>query len=144
MKERSQDIDYGGRHFKLNRIDALKQFHIVRRIGPTLAEMLPVLKEADKTPEQFDEAPMSEKLEMMAQFAGPALNGLSKLSDEDAELVLFGLLSSIEVKQPSGNWAKVVSGNMLMMEDLELPSLLQLAGHAFMFNVSNFFSGLPR
>jgi hypothetical protein len=80
----------------------------------------------------------------MAKFATPIINGLSALSDADAEFVLRGLLSAVEVKQPAGNWARVANSEMIMMGDLELPVLLHLASRAFMHNLSGFFSALPQ
>jgi hypothetical protein len=58
-------------------------------------------------------------------------------------LVLFGLLASVEVQQAAGNWARVSSNSMLMIQDIELPILLQIAGRAFMFNLAGFFGALP-
>ncbi len=137
-----RDFEIGGRKFKLSKIDAFKQFHIVRRIGPLLSELLPAMKEMPNL-KNIDQASEAEKLDQMAKFVAPIMNGLSKLSDSDADLVLFGLLSSVEVQQPAGNWAKVATNSMLMIQDMELPVLLQIAGRAFMFNLSGFFGGLP-
>ncbi len=86
----------------------------------------------------------SEKLDQFALIASPLMTGLSKLSDEDSNKVLFGLLASVEVQQEAGNWARVSTDSMLMMQDMELPILLQVAGRAFMFNLAGFFAALPR
>lgn len=137
-----RDFEMGGRKYKLCKIDAFKQFHIVRRIGPILSELLPAMQKMESV-KNFDALPESGKLEQIAKFAAPVMMGLSKLSDADADLVLFGLLSSVEMQQPTGNWAKVASNSMLMIQDLELPFLLQIAGRAFMFNLSGFFGALP-
>lgn len=136
-----RDFEIGTRKFKLNKIDAFKQFHIVRRIGPVLSELLPALKNF-QDPKALA-LPNEEKFEMIAKLASPFLIGLSKLSDVDADLVLMGLLSSVEMQQPTGNWAKVASNSLLMIQDMELPVLLQIAGRAFVFNLSGFFSALP-
>lgn len=140
-----RDFQIGGRSFKLNKIDAFKQFHIVRRIAPILGDLVPALKTAGSLSDlrSIEALSESEKLDMVAKFAGPVLSGLSNLSDADADLVLFGLLSSVEVQQVAGNWAKVASGTMLMIQDMELPILLQLAGRAFVFNLGGFFAALP-
>lgn len=138
----SQDFTIGGREFKLGKIDAFKQFHIVRRIGPILSDLLPSMKGA-RGLKNIDALSEDAKLDQIAKFVTPIMNGLSKLSDADAEMVLFGLLASVEVKQPTGNWAKVATPSMLMMQDMELPILLQIAGQAFMFNLSGFFGALP-
>lgn len=136
-------FDFGGRKFKLNKIDALKQFHIVRRIGPILTDLLPVMKGITQA-SNSEEQPIESQLENAGKFLGPIMNGLSKLSDSDSELVLHGLLHSVEVQQAAGNWAKISTGSMLMIQDMELPVLLQIAGRAFMFNLSGFFAGLPQ
>ena len=128
----------GGKNFQLSKIDAFKQFHIVRRVGPILAELVPSLSEF-KGRDLKDE---KQNLEVLAKIATPVMSGLSKLSDADSETVLFGLLSAVEVQQSVG-WAKVSQNGMLMMQDLELPVLLQLAAKSFMYNLQGFFSALP-
>jgi hypothetical protein len=138
----TNDFEIGGRKFKLNKIDAFKQFHIVRRIAPILADLLPAMKSIQGVTK--DTLSESDKLEEFAKIAAPLMTGLSKLSDEDSNRVLFGLLSSVEVQQGAGNWARVSTDSMVMIQDLELPLLLQIAGRAFMFNLSGFFAGLPQ
>jgi hypothetical protein len=86
-----------------------------------------------------------EKLDQFAVVAQPFMESLSKLSDADADYVLFRLLSSVEVYQEEfKTWAKIATDTGLMMENIDLPILLQAAGRAFMFNLSGFFSSLPR
>lgn len=141
-----RDFEIGTKKFKLCKIDALKQFHITRRIGPILSDLLPSMKDAPsvirklQNSEQMTE---SEKLDEMAKFIGPVMTGFSKLSDEDANFVLFSLLSSVEVQQASGNWAKVVQGEMLMIQDMPFPMMMQVAARAFGYNLSGFFDALP-
>jgi hypothetical protein len=137
----NRDFTIGERQFKLNKIDAFKQFHIVRRVGPVLSDMVPVMAKISKTAkEDLNE---DEKLEKFGELAKPILAGLSKLSDDDSNKVLFGLLSGVEM-QYAGAWGRVVVGDQLMYSDLDLPVLLQCAGRSFMFNLSGFFSALPQ
>lgn len=136
-----QDFEIGGRKFKVGKINAFKQFHIVRRIAPILAELLPAMREIQKI--QKGDKTESQKFEEAAQILGPLLMGFSKLNDEDSEKVLFGLLSAAEMQQAGGSWARVCTESMLMIQDLELPQLMQIAGRAFMFNLSGFFTVLP-
>ncbi len=138
-----RDFEIGQRKFKLNKIDAFKQFHIVRRIGPLLADLLPAMKSAQGV-KNLDTLSESEKLDQIAGFAGPVMTGLSKLSDQDADFVLIGLLSSVEVQQQGGNWARIAQNGMVMIQDFDLPILLQIAGRAFMFNIAGFFNTLQR
>lgn len=138
----NNSFEINGKKFKLLKIDAFKQFHIARRVAPILGDLLPAFKDIQKV--QKGELSESEKLEEFAKILTPLLNGLAKLSDEDSNKVLFGLLASVEVQQDSGNWARVSNDTMVMMQDLELPILLQLAGKAFAFNLTGFFGELPR
>lgn len=133
-------FELNGRKFKLNKIDPFKQFHVVRRIAPILSEMLPSMKGA--AAKDIDKLSEEEKLDLVTKFAGPIMMGLSRLSDADADYVLYCLLSSVEMQQSAGNWAKVATNSMLMLQDLELAQLLNIGGRAFMFNLSGFFAVL--
>jgi hypothetical protein len=136
-----KDFEYGGRKFKLGKMNTFKQFHVVRRISPILADLLPAIKDIQKLSKNKNSE--SEKFEETAKILGPILTGFSKLSDTDSEFVLFGLLSSVEVQLVPGSWAKVSTDTMLMVQDFDLPALLQIAGRAFIYNLSGFFAALP-
>lgn len=136
MNER--DFQIGERNFKLNKIDVFKQFHIARRLSPIMGDIMAV---APKIKGLDENMPEDKKLEAIALLAKPVMDGFSKLSDVDANFVLLGLCSAVEVHQPtSNNWARVAREDSLMFGDIELPSLLQVAARSFMYNVSGFFS----
>lgn len=135
-----QDFQVGSRDFKLSKIDAFKQFHIVRRLGPILGDIIPVAQKL-KGLLKDDSQSEDDKFEVIAQLAKPIMEGLSKLSDQDANTVLLGLLSAVEVRQmPAGNWARIARDNNMMIQDLELPVMLQVAGRAFAYNLAGFFA----
>jgi hypothetical protein len=142
MSER--DFEIGGRKFKLNKINAIKQFHIVRRIVPILSDLGPVMGDVQKVMNPNSNISEAKKFERAAKIMTPILNGISNMSEADSNKVLFGLLSAVEMKQEHGNWAFVANDEMLLFQDMELPILLQLAGRSFMFNLSGFFSVLPQ
>lgn len=136
-------FELNGRKFKLGKIDAFRQFHIVRRIGPLLSEFMPAL--AGMSQKKLDKMSEEEKLAEFGRAMTPVMAGLAKLSDADSEYVLFRLLGAVEVHQKDfDTWAKVSTDAGIMMQDIELPVLLQLAGRSLMFNLSGFFDLLPR
>lgn len=137
------EFEIGEKKYKVRKLNVFKQFHIVRRVAPLLAEMLPAIGELQKITAVNSKKTEAEKFEESAVVLGPILKGFSKLSDQDSEFVLYGLLSAVEV-QTGPIWAKVATENTLMMQDMELPALLNIAGRAFMFNLSGFFSVLPQ
>lgn len=142
-----RDFEIGGRKFKLSKIDAFKQFHIVRRVGPILSDLIPAAQGAGKFSSvgEVEKLTEEQKGELFAKLAQPVMNGLAKLSDADADTVLKGLLSAVEMQHAqTGSWIKVVQNDMVMVQDLELATLVQMAGRAFMFNLAGFFAALPQ
>jgi hypothetical protein len=143
----AESFEINGRKFKLNKVDAMQQFHIARRIGPLLSEILPVMGKIAKQMSNGAMETMTEeqKFDEMSKAAAPFMNGLSKLSDQDSEFVLFRLLNSVEVHQPEYNsWARVASHAGIAMQDIDLPILLQAAGRALFFNLSGFLASGPQ
>ncbi len=134
----------GEKQFKVGKIHAFKQFHIVRRIAPILGELMPIMAKLGKEMKNPDGLSQDEQFEKLAVIAGPVMIGFSKLSDDDSNKVLLGLLSAVEMKMETGNYAKLSNGDTLMFDNLELPLLLQAAGRSFMFNMSGFFNVLPQ
>jgi hypothetical protein len=135
-------FSFNSKDFKLNKINALKQYHIARRISPILGEVMPVFSKIAKA--NTENLPEDQKLEQMILLAEPLLKGFAKMSEADSEKLLHDLLMSVEMKQSSGNWAKLSNGDSLMFSDLDLKTMLVAAGKAFMFNLSDFFGALQR
>lgn len=144
--DNSFEID--GAEFKVRKINAIKQFHIARRMAPMLAELTPAFKgiakvetDAKKSGKELSE---EDKFDRFAEILGPVLIGASKISEEDSEKILLGLLEAVEIKH-MGSFAQVVRDNRLMIDTIELPTMLKCAAKAFMFNISGFFKGpLPK
>lgn len=140
-----REFQIGELSFKLRKIDAIKQFQIARRVAPLLSEIVPVMAKLSKAEKNMDSLSEEQKLEQFTLIAQPVLKGISNLSDEDSDKLLYGLLSAVEMQQKSsGNWAMISNGNQLMFQDLDLAVLLQAAGRAFMYNMSGFFGALQR
>jgi hypothetical protein len=139
MSDDNRSFEAGGKKFKLNKINPFDQFHIAKKLAPVLGEFFPMLgKLSGMTKEKLEDPKfLGEKL---GDFA-PVLSAFSKLPDADADMVLIALCSSVEMHQPEFNsWARVGKGGSLMIQDLELPILLSIAGRAFAYNVSSFFA----
>jgi hypothetical protein len=74
----------------------------------------------------------------------PLANAISSLSDEDSNYVIFGLLKAVKKKDVNGlGWSVVSDGSVLMDSYMSMPTMLQLAFHAFKTNFSDFLAGLP-
>lgn len=109
------DFVINGVNYKASKLPAIKQFHIVRRVAPLLAGMT----DKDKAIEGI-------------------MNGIGSLKDEDANYILFGLLSCVEREQLGHGWAKVCTGESLMFQDIDLGVMFQIATKAFQENYGGF------
>jgi hypothetical protein len=136
MDERNFQIN--GKEFSLNKIDLFKQFHIARKIGPIIADLIPAAAKINKIINE--NSTQEEQLAAFAPVLQPIMDGFAKLSEADANYVLMGLLEAIEIKQVTGNFAFVARNNVMMVQDIEMPEMLQLAGRALMYNMKGFFS----
>lgn len=140
-----REFKAGERNFKLLKVDAMSQFHIVRRIGPLLAEIMPAMAKVKSDGKDLAKLTEDEKFEKFAEILSPLFAGISKLTDADADYVLFRLLSAVEVEQPEhGSWTRVASHQGIKMQDIELQVLMQAAGRALMYNLSGFLALRPQ
>lgn len=123
------EFELNGQSYRADRIDALTQFHIVRRLAPIMGKVAPLIK--------------SDGGDSMGVLE-PLADAVSSLSDEDSNYVIFGLLKSVKKKDVNDlGWSAVSDGSVLMDSYMSMPTMLQLAFHAFKANFSDFLSGLP-
>lgn len=121
------DFEQNGHEYRVGKLNAREQFHIVRRLAPVFGELVPALQGGS----QFDAIPA-----MTRAIAG--------LSDEDADYCLFGLLKVVTRKQGQGmGYAPVSTGNAIMYDDVDMVGMLQLAWQSLQHNMAGFFTALP-
>lgn len=130
----NSEVKIGAHTYQLNRMDALKQFHVVRRLGPAIIVCgisLEMLRGGMKVGQ-----------EDMLSVVAPAMEIISKMPEEDANYVLFGCLSAVR-RQEGEKWAPLTTpdGTKLMYADLELPEMLQIVMAVLRENLGNFLLG---
>lgn len=122
------ELELDGHTYRVSKLDARAQFHIVRRLAPVLGELAPALQGGKGG---LDALP-------------PIATAVAKLSDADADYCIFGLLKVVSRKQPNGlGWGPVSTENLLMYDDIGMTQMLKLAWEALTFNMSGFFAALP-
>ncbi len=132
----------GGHNYRFGKIDARTQFHIVRRLAPTIAglmTMADLVGEGEASPSPGD---LLTKIE-------PFLQAIGAMSDTDANYILDHCLAVAQrgVEGDRG-WSPVMAqGGRLMFEDIDIGVMMQLAFEAARENLEGFFgvmaSALP-
>lgn len=143
------EFQIDGVTYRVGKIDARSQFHIVRRLAPILGQLAPAFQgkaslQATTAPAEGEEKKEKAR-EAILDVLPHIADAIASLSDADADYVIFGLLKVITRKQDQGlGWGPVATdGYQLMYMDISMPTMLKLAAKSLQFNMSGFFSALP-
>lgn len=130
------EFEVGDNKYVASKLDAMKQFHVVRRLAPALTALMPaggfkaLKSELDKS--------MAEALPKFADM-------LASIKDEDAEFVLYGLLSCVKKKEAGGlGFSPLVVANRLQFQDISMPDMVKIAFKAGQVNFRDFLDALPQ
>jgi hypothetical protein len=135
MAKASSKKTIKGVEYSFSKIDARKQFHIIRRVGTLINELTSAFSKIN-----FADIESIKSINPLEALA-PIAKTLSKMSDKKADYVIFGLLDSVEMKQATGGYAKVNNGTHIMFEDvITMDMMLILAAQAMVENYASFFA----
>ena len=124
-----------GIEYDLGRIDAITQFHLQRRIMPIMAALGISITEMIKRHEGREDAADAEMLEMMS----PAMQVISKMTDEEVNYVLHNSLAAVS-RIDGGKRQKIFVAGRFMYQDIEMRDMIQLTVAVLKENLGDFFS----
>lgn len=144
----SIEFAVGEHTYRGNKLSAKKQLHVGRRIVPLAVSFIDagllatVRKEVAKGKEARPEAllgGLTDK-DLGAMLKG-VLDNLASLPEADVDYVIDACLAVTERRQASGGWARVMTGEQMQFQDLDLPALLKIVWEVLQHNLSGFFAG---
>lgn len=129
------EMTVDGRTYQIGKLNALQQFHLTRRLGPVLVVAgisLDMLRKG-----------MKVDIGDLVAIAGPVMDIVSRMSDEDSEYIVFMCLGVCRMKQ-GDSWAPLLSpeSKQLMFQNMEMPEMLRVALEVIKVNLGNFLTGL--
>lgn len=132
-----------GHTYRIGKMPARTQFHVLRRLGPILTslERLPAILAAAKTSEMEER----DKIAVFGSALGPLASALSSMPDADLDYVINCCLGACHRLQPDGKAAPVLAmdGVGIMFADIDMPAMLGLTMATIEENFVNFFDMLP-
>jgi hypothetical protein len=138
------DVEISGINFRIGKLNAFQQFHIVRRIAPLLSGLGETFARAPAPPAaEGEEAPpeADESNPELWSALGPVADALAKMTDADTEYVLKLCLGVCQRQQDGGLWSRVVGpSGQTMFDDIDLGVMMQLVFAVVQENLSGFFS----
>lgn len=125
-------VDIGAATYRFGKLDAMQQFHIVRRL-------LPILASLGVSPDMLRELGGKDNdLGMLAVMA-PIMDMVAKMPDAEVNYILQSALSVVQ-RQQGDNWAPVQNRTgQLMFADIDMPGMIRLAIEALKRNLGGFF-----
>ena len=124
-----------GFKYQFTKLNARKQFHILRRLTPVLQDLAPLIKSLNKKDAEQTELGLE-----VVQHIGIALG---KLTDADADFILDNLLDSVSRDNGQGlGFSPVRANGVQMFQDIDMPTELTLAFHAIKANYTDFIPAI--
>ena len=140
------ELEIGGNTYRINSMPAMTQFHVMRKLGPVLPGIVPVLAQAaaalPQADGQEDGGAMTtvDGVAAIAMAARPLLDGLAAMADADAEYVINHCLSAVMRRDPGGkSWNAVSRDGVTMFDDIDLMASMQLVWAVLRENYTSFF-----
>lgn len=132
----ADDITIGEHGYRIEgRLSAMEQFHVTRRLGPALVicgVTFRAMLEGEVLP-----------LEHWMAVAGPIMEVVSAMEDEDVEYVILRSLRVCRRRQGDA-WAPMLAadGKTMMFQDLDQFDIIRLTVEVLRRNLAGFMKGL--
>lgn len=140
------ELEIGGNAYRINSMSAMTQFHVMRKLGPVLPGIVPVLAQAaaalPQADDQEDGGAMTtvDGVAAIAMAACPLLDGLAAMADADAEYVINHCLSAVMRRDSGGkSWSAVSRDGVTMFDDIDLMTSMQIVWAVLRENYTGFF-----
>ena len=140
------ELEIGGNAYRINSMSAMTQFHVMRKLGPVLPGIVPVLAQAaaalPQADGQEDGSAMTtvDGVAAIAMAARPLLDGLAAMADADAEYVINHCLSAVMRRDSGGkSWSAVSRDGVTMFDDIDLMTSMQIVWAVLRENYTGFF-----
>lgn len=142
MMKPATEVEVGGAKYRINRLDAMKQMHVVRRLAPMFKAIAEAMQSLGGVSVKFDELIDSPQA---VEALNPLADALAQMRDEDADYIVGTCLDAC-LRQAAPNvdtWTPVRVNKNLAYQDIELPQMLTLTWHVLTENLARFFPSRP-
>lgn len=132
------EFEIGGKEYRADKLNAIQQFHVGRKIAPLIPPLIPVFLKVSGM-----KGGLKDNLSSIAEVLQPFADGLASLPDKDAEFVFSTCLSVVRRRQGehlAPVWS--ASANTLMFDDLDIGSIIPIVVRVIQANLGPFISGL--
>ena len=130
----NNELEVDGKLYHIGKLNALQQFHVSRRLAPVLAAV-------GITLQSLAQAKAGKQGDFTAAI-GPAADVMAKMTDEEANYILFTCLSVVGRKDGDRRMMVCTRDGLMQYQDMDMPVMLRLVVAVLMENLGNFLPGL--
>jgi hypothetical protein len=144
-----KQVTIDGAEYSIDKLDAMSQFHLSRRLSPILAAFLKAKKKPTNgasTKRDVNEAIANEELiatmgELLSDLAGPVTEALAAMPDEQAEKIIWPCMSVVKRAQGAGAFAPIKTpGANRFMFPIDGLTMVRLTIEVIKENLSGYFA----
>lgn len=125
-----QEVEIEERKYRTGKLDAFKQFHLVRKLMPLFSGL----------GETFAHMPAQTGGDDFWKSLAPIAQAVSEMSTEDSEWIVKTCLSVVTVWN-GRSWTPIMTNGQLMFDDMEMMAMIQLSFAVIQDNLGSFFPG---
>jgi len=146
------EFEVAGHRYASRKLDAFTQFHVVRKLAPAVAPLVsaaqPMLAAyvAAKASGEGAAGSLADVGALLDNLE-PLLKVLADLPADDCDFVLGTCLSAVtRADDKGGGWSPVwnAAAKRMMFDDIDMPSMLAIAGHVIKADLAGFTDALRR
>jgi hypothetical protein len=128
------EVTVGEHRYRIDKLDAMKQFHVARRLVPVLAAFT-------KIGDNFQQAKAGGVQNVGVAAMLPIAEAISHMSDVDSEYIVNTCMAAV-FKFDSERWHPMMIQGAFVYQNTTMADLVKLTSEVIMDNLGDFFSGL--
>lgn len=142
------EVEMGDHTYRVGRLDAMRQLHVVRRVAPILTKTGVSLAAATsgftlaKVGAAEDKDAPQDESTLMITVMDAAMKVVAEMTDEDFEYVVKSCLSVVS-RFDSDKWVPVMTKQGFQYQDMDMPSIVRLVVEVLKENLGGFFLRPP-
>lgn len=136
------DFEIKGKQYRAAKLSVFDQLKVSRKLLPLIAKLVSdasMLRAAAQNKTASKEQLFSVLETILPKIA----DVLADMPDETVDSILHPCLSVVARKSDMGNWTPVFIDGSLMFDDIDLFSMLNIAGRVVADNLGNFLPAPP-
>lgn len=133
------EYEINGQQYRSDKLSAMDQFHVSRKLAPVLPTIVPVIQAAAKG--ELDKVLAGGDSTALAVAAAPFAEALATMPDDHAECIINSCLKVTWRKQ-GDVWSSLSDGKTIMYDDIDMSVMLPVMVRVLRESLAGFISGL--